>query len=116
MVAFEPRPGVALDSISVFCEFHLSFEDCPRGSFVVADMLWAPSAPRFDICFAQPLGPDQTYTCDTPTVGEQSAWIGYTTQPKPEPCNHNLEFFEQCVPAVAVTPNSWGRIKALYSH
>jgi hypothetical protein len=117
IIGFEPRGGVAVDSATVPCNFHLSFEGCPRGSFVVADILWLPDAPAFDLCFAPPpIGADETFACDTPTVAEPSAWIGYTTRAKPEPCNHNLEFFDQCVPTVAVTPNSWGRIKALYSY
>jgi hypothetical protein len=116
LVDFDARPGAVVDSVAIGCGYYLSFSDCPRGSFVVADMVYAPTIPGFDICIEYtPQGPSQTFSCETPTVGEPQAWIGYTTRAKPEPCSENFVFFQLCTPVTPVTTSSWGRTKALYA-
>jgi hypothetical protein len=117
IVEFEPRPGVVIESSSPPCGVTLSFTGCPRGSFVVADMVWETVFPSVEICIVPtPQGPDQTFGCDAPTIGGPHAWIGYTTMAKPEPCMNLPTFFDQCESAVSVTTSSWGRIKALYGN
>jgi hypothetical protein len=118
VIDFVPRAGVVENPVSFPCDVDLSLPGCPRGSFLAGHFPVIDPLGVFEICFAPTdlgTGVEESYACASPMVGEENAWIGYTTYTKPVPCSAWTLFFGNCFPPTLVEETSWGRVKALYS-